>query len=111
MPNYYWRGGSGTWNATNFANWSNTSGGSGNVYTSPPGSADNVIFDANSNTGTGSFTVTMATVTAVCADFTATGVDGTMTLAGSVGLTIYGSLALPATLFTRSFTGLSLIHI
>ena len=105
MANYYWRGGSGTWNATNLANWSNTSGGSGNFYSAPPGSADNVIFDANSNTGTGSFTVTMATVTAVCADFTATGVDGTMTLAGTQGLTIYGSLALPATLFTRSFSG------
>jgi hypothetical protein len=103
MADRYWRGGSGTWNGTSTTNWSTTSGGASGA--SVPTSADNVIFDANSNTGTGSFTVTMATVTAVCADFTATGVDGTMTLAGSVGLTIYGSLALPATLFTRSFTG------
>jgi len=103
MADRYWRGGTGTWNGTSTTNWSTTSGGSGGA--SVPTSSDNVIFDANSNTGTGNFTVTMATVTAVCADFTATAVDGTMTLAGTVGITIYGSLALPATRFTRSYTG------
>jgi hypothetical protein len=103
MANRYWVGGTGTWNGTNTANWSASSGGA--TGASVPTSADNVFFDANSNTGTGAFTVTMATVTAVCADFNATAVDGTMTLAGTVGIDVYGSLLWPATNFTRSYSG------
>jgi len=103
MANRYWVGGTGTWNGTNTANWSASSGGA--TGASVPTSADNVFFDANSNTGTGAFTVTMATVAAVCADFDATAVDGTMTLAGTVGIDVYGSLLWPATNFTRSYSG------
>jgi len=103
MANRYWVGGTGTWNGTNTTNWSDSSGGA--TGASVPTSADNVFFDANSNTGTGAFTVTMATVAAVCADFDASAVDGTMTLTGTVGIDVYGSLLWPATNFTRSYSG------
>jgi hypothetical protein len=103
MANRYWVAGTGTWNGTSTTNWSASSGGASGA--SVPTSADNVFFDANSNTGTGAFTVTMATVAAVCADFDASAVDGTMTLAGTVGIDVYGSLLWPATNFTRSYSG------
>lgn len=106
MANRYWVGGTGTWNGTNTLNWSASSGGV--VGASVPTSADNVFFDANSNVGTTAFTVTMATVTAVCADFDASAVDGVMTLAGTVALDVYGSLSWPViSLFTRSYTGIT----
>jgi hypothetical protein len=105
MANRYWVGGTGTWNGTNTLNWSASSGGI--VGASVPTSADNVFFDANSNIGTTAFTVTMATATAVCLDFDATAVDGVMTLAGTAALDVYGSFLLPATNFTRSWTGLT----
>jgi hypothetical protein len=48
----------------------------------------------------------MANTPRVCRDFTASGLDGTMTLAGtSIGLTVSGSLSWPATNFTRTYTG------
>jgi hypothetical protein len=103
MANRYWVGGTGTWNGTSTTNWSASSGGASGA--SVPTSADNVFFDANSNVGTTAFTVTMATVAAVCADFDASAVDGTMTLAGTVGIDVYGSLLWPATNFTRSYSG------
>jgi len=106
MANRYWVGGTGTWNGTNTANWSASSGGA--TGASVPTSADNVFFDANSNTGTGAFTVTMATVAATCADLDASAVDGTLTLAGTVALDVYGSFSLPPTSrFTRSYSGLT----
>lgn len=46
MANRYWVGGNGTWNATNTANWSSTSGGAGGA--SVPTAADTAYFDANS---------------------------------------------------------------
>ena len=104
MANRYWILGTGTWDATNTVNWSDTSGGSGGF--SVPTASDNVFFDANSNVLATAFTVTMANSPRVCNDFTASGLDGTMTLAGtSIGLTISGSLTFQATNFTRSYTG------
>jgi hypothetical protein len=48
----------------------------------------------------------MATSPRVCNDFTASGLDGTMTLAGTaIGLTVSGSLTFQATNFTRTYTG------
>jgi hypothetical protein len=48
----------------------------------------------------------MATTPRLCNDFTASGLDGTMTLAGtSIGLTVSGSLTFQATNFTRTYTG------
>jgi hypothetical protein len=104
MANRYWVLGTGTWDATNTVNWSDTSGGSGGF--SVPTAADNVFFDANSNVLATAFTVTMANTPRVCNDFTASGLDGLMTLAGSgIGLTVSGSLTFQATNFTRSYTG------
>lgn len=106
MADRYWILGTGTWDATNTANWSASSGGAGGA--SVPTAADNVYFDANSNVGTGAFTVTMANSPRVCNDFTASGLDGTMTLAGtSIGLTVSGSLTFQATNFTRTYTGIT----
>ena len=104
MADRYWVGGTGTWSSTNTANWSASSGGA--TGASVPTASDNVFFDVNSNVGTGAFTCTMANTPRVCNDFTASGLDGTMTLAGSgIGLTVSGSLTFPATNFTRTYTG------
>lgn len=104
MADRYWVGGTGTWSSTSTTNWSTSSGGASGA--SVPTAADNVIFDANSNVGTGAFTVTMANTPRVCNDFTASGLDGSMILAGtSIGLTVSGSLSFPATNFTRTYTG------
>ena len=104
MADRYWILGTGSWSSTNTVNWSATSGGAGGA--SVPTAADNVFFDANSNVGTNNFTVTMANSPRVCNDFTASGLDGTMTLAGSsIGLTVSGSLTFQATNFTRSYNG------
>jgi len=104
MANRYWVGGTGTWDGTSTVNWSASSGGA--IGASVPTAADNVFFDVNSNVGTGSFTVTMATTPRLCNDFTASGLDGAMTLAGtSIGLTVSGSLTFQATNFNINYTG------
>jgi len=104
MADRYWVGGTGTWDATSTANWSASSGGG--TGASVPTAADNVFFDVNSNVGTGAFTVTMANDPRVCNDFTASGLDGVMTLDGtSIGLTISGSLLFPATNLTITYSG------
>ena len=104
MADRYWVLGTGTWDATTTTNWSTSSGGAGGA--SVPTASDNVFFDANSNVLATAFTVTMATTPRVCNDFTASGLDGTMTLAGtSIGLTVSGSLTFQATNFTRTYTG------
>lgn len=104
MADRYWVGGTGTWDGTNTANWSTSSGGA--TGASVPTATDNVFFDANSNVGTGAFTVTMATTPRVCNDFTASGLDGVMTLAGTgIGLTVSGSLTFQATNFSATYTG------
>jgi len=106
MADRYWILGTGTWDSTSTTNWSATSGGVGGA--SVPTAADNVYFDANSNVLATAFTVTMANSPRVCNDFTASGLDGTMTLAGtSIGLTVSGSLTFQATNFTRTYTGVT----
>lgn len=106
MANRYWVLGTGTWSSTNTANWSDTSGGTGGF--SVPTAADDVYFDANSNVLATAFTVTMANTPRVCRDFLASGLDGTMTLAGSsIGLTVSGSLTFQATNFTCTYTGIT----
>jgi hypothetical protein len=107
MADRYWVGGDGTWDATSTTNWATSSGGAGGA--SAPTSADNVIFDANSNTLLLAFTVTVGGTSAspsVCNDFTTGGaggaLDGVMTLAfGTTGfIDCYGSMTLPATNFS-----------
>ena len=95
MADRYWVGGTGTWDATT-TNWAASSGGASGA--SAPTSVDNVFFDVNSNIGTGAFTVTITAAT--CQDFTASGLDGVMTVESVVTnapLDVYGSLTLPAT--------------
>jgi hypothetical protein len=103
MADRYWVGGTGSWSSANTANWAASSGGASGV--SVPTAADNVFFDVNSNVGTTAFTVTMANSPRVCNDFTASGLDGTMTLAGASNLTVSGSLTFQATNFSRTYTG------
>ena len=103
----YWVLGTGTWTNTATANWSTSSGGAGGA--SAPTIETNVFFDANSNVGTGSFTVTLTGATGVlplvCDDLSISGLDGTLTWAGSGGLNVYGSLSYPATSFNRTHSG------
>lgn len=80
MANRYWVGGSGTWNNTNTANWSATSGGAGGA--SAPVAADTVFFDSNSGTAA---TVTVAS-TAAAAGTTINKSDITLSLAGNITL-------------------------
>jgi hypothetical protein len=49
MATYYWVGGSGSWDATTTANWASSSGGAGGAGV--PTTADDVIIDTNSGTG------------------------------------------------------------
>ena len=58
MASRYWVGGTGTWDATNTANWAAVNGGPGGQ--SVPTSADTVFINANSGTS-GLGTVTLAT--------------------------------------------------
>lgn len=101
MADRYWVGGSGTWNTTNTAPWSDTSGGTGGF--SAPTSADNVFIDANSNVGTGAFTIT--TSSAVCADLTISGLDGTATFNLSSSLYVYGNVNIQSTNVVQSVVG------
>jgi len=103
MADRYWILGTGTWDSTSTTNWSATSGGVGGA--SVPTASDNVFFDVNSNVGITAFTVTMANSPRVCNDFLASGLDGTMTLAGtSIGLTVSGSLTFQATNFSVTYS-------
>jgi len=91
MANRYWVGGSGTWNATSTTNWSTSSGGASGA--SAPNTGDAAIFDANSNTGTNDFTVTLGTNPA-CLTLNTTGIDPAtaMTVAGTGNLTVAGTV-------------------
>ena len=65
MATYYWVGGAGTWNNSATTNWASSSGGAGGAGV--PTSADNVIFDSFSGSGT-----INEQSTAVCNDITIT---------------------------------------
>lgn len=102
MATYYWVGGSGNWNSTNTGNWSTTSGGSSGA--GPPVAGDDVVFDGNSDSGTG-FTVTVVATGPTIRDLTVSGLDQAMVLAGTTTINIQGSISLPASNFTWSHTG------
>lgn len=100
MANRYWVGSSGNWSST--SQWSTSSGGASGA--SVPTSADNAIFDANSNAT--AYTVTIDAA-ANCADLNfshAPSSSGTITWAGSQTMNVYGSVTLLAGM-TRTFTG------
>lgn len=58
MANRFWVGGSGTWDGSNTANWSTTSGGASGA--SVPGSSDDVIIDGHAS-GLNGGTITVNT--------------------------------------------------
>jgi hypothetical protein len=98
----YWRGGTGTWDATTTTNWATTSGGAGPA--SVPTSADAVIFDSLSNAT--AYTVTCTATQLRCAALTMAGpAVGNVTFAGTAPLAIHGNTSLAATGITRSYTG------
>ena len=101
MADRYFVGGSGSKNTNDTANWSETSGGSGGA--SVPTSSDNVFFDAASLSGSCALTVN---ATFNCANLDFTGIDAALTLSNSAyAFNVYGSLTLPASNLTVSFTG------
>lgn len=98
----YWRGGTGTWDATTQTNWAATSGGAGPA--SVPTSADAVVFDTLSNAT--AYTVTCTATQLRCASLTMAGpAVGNVTWAGTAPLAIHGNVTLPATGMTRTYTG------
>lgn len=105
MATRYWVGGTGTWDSSSTVNWASSSGGASGA--SAPTSADDVVFDNNSDSSA-PFTVTISTG-AVCKNISfgtgGSALDQTMTLAGSAAWSIYGSLTFPATNLTRTYTG------
>lgn len=94
MANRYWRGGSGTWNTTNTANWSATSGGPGGA--SVPQNGDAVFFNASSGAGT----VTIASGGGLdCSGIDFTGYSGTITGASGSYINVYsGDIILSSTM-------------
>jgi hypothetical protein len=98
-------GGTGTYNMSASGTVSSRTMSSATTAAAVPTASDNVIFDSNSNVGTATFTVTVATATALCTDFTASGLDATMTFAGSTGTTVSGSFSVPSSNFSWTNTG------
>ena len=84
----YWVGGTGTWDTTTTTNWSLTSGGASGAIA--PTSADNVIIDSNS--GTGTITCTLG----VCNDLTVTATQAIILGAASSTFSVYGNLTFPS---------------
>jgi hypothetical protein len=107
MATRYWVGGTGTWTNVSTTNWAATSGGASGA--SAPTTTDDVVFDNLSNTGTSAFTVTVST-SAICQNLSfgsgATALDGLMTLAGTVTLTVSGSLTLVSTNLSVTYSGI-----
>ena len=104
MANRYWVGGTGNWTSSSTTNWASSSGGTAGA--SVPTTVDDVFFDANSNTGTNPFTVTINS-NINCRTLQVFGVDGLMTLAGaSYIVSVYGSLYLQSGNVNVTFTGL-----
>jgi len=87
MANRYWVGGNGTWNTSNTAVWSASSGGASGA--SVPTATDSVFFDQATT-----YTVNMTGGSIVCLDFTVSA--GTVTFASTGGVTFSGSMSLSA---------------
>jgi len=102
MADRYWVGGSGNWNSTNTGNWAATSGGASGA--SAPVAGDNVFFDGSSDSGA-TFTVTVVATGPTIQNLTVSGLDQSMVLAGSTGMTIQGDITLPASGMTWTQSG------
>lgn len=102
MADRYWVGGTGTWNSSNTANWSATSGGASGA--SVPTSADNVLFDDNS--AAGNFTVTISGAVNCLTFDGLSGGSKILTIIGdtSSSLNVYGSALRTTTSASTSFS-------
>lgn len=91
MANRYWVGGTGTWDASNTANWAATSNGAGGE--SVPTAADVVIFDASSGAGVVTLGFDAPCLTLNLSAFTGTLAFGTnkITVAGNAATIFTGS--------------------
>ena len=112
MATRYWVGGTGTWNASNTANWSATSGGAGGA--SAPVAADTVVFDSASGTGTcttaSGSTCTTATLNSSTLGLT---LGASHTMAGTFTLTLgtlsLGSFTLSCNIFSSNNSNVRVI--
>jgi fibronectin-binding autotransporter adhesin len=84
MAARFWVGGTGTWDSTNTANWSATSGGAGGA--SVPGAADDVTINTASITVTTNYNVSVISVT-INASAATLSLGGTLTCSGAITLT------------------------
>lgn len=115
MAARYWVGGTGTWSSTNTTNWSATSGGAGGA--SVPGSADTTFFDANSGTGTVTFTNGAVTIisTAISTANITLSLDAAFTLSNlitvSAGTFTTNNYSVTAAGFALSFTTVRTINL
>lgn len=91
MATRYWVGGAGTWDATT-THWSTTSGGAAGA--SAPTSADDVIIDTSS--GTGTIAPSSTNGVAVCRNLTVTASQAITISASNQYINIYGSLSFPS---------------
>jgi len=108
MASRYWTGavnsGTGTWDTSNTANWSTTSGGAGGA--SVPTTSDQALFDANSGAGT----CTLGS-NVVCSVLTLTNYTGTINFA-TFKIGVAGSATTVVNLgTTATLTGLKRIDI
>lgn len=103
-------GGTGTYTMDTSGTVTSRTMSSAETGASVPTSSDNVILDADSNVGTANSTITLGAA-ANCLDFTASGLDATVTLAFSTyTLNLYGNWSNPASNFaTSSGTGGTLV--
>jgi hypothetical protein len=99
MPDRYWVGGTASWDGTAGTKWATASGGMGGA--SVPTTADDVFFDAGSNTGA-AITVTIATGNTGARSINCTGF--TRTITGSAAITVAGSVTLVAAM-TYTYSG------
>jgi hypothetical protein len=82
MPDKYWVGGAGTWNSSNTANWSTTSGGAGGAAV--PIAGEDIYFDANSGTGTVTYTGSGIPANREYGTLSFRGFTGTSNFAGTI---------------------------
>jgi len=95
MATFYWVGGTGTWNTSTTTNWASSTGGGGGAGV--PTSADDVIIDTLSGTGT------ITCTAGVCNNLTVTAAQAIILGAASSTLSVFGSMTLPAAgLFSAS---------
>ena len=91
MPDRFWRGGTASWDGTAGSKWAATAGGP--TGASVPTTADDVFFDATSNTAS-AITVTIAAGNTGAKSIYCTGF--TRTITGTAAITVAGSITLVA---------------